>query len=712
MNGVTLLFRLCAFCALFFPFYTTGQPLSAGDESTYVVSDFSNLSLDAEGFWNGSDESGGFSSGLVFFPNNYNPEWGAWSGWAYSRVTDNETPGWSNQFSAFPGHGVFPEEENPYAVSYVMGGASTFLLDEGAPHLVYGFYLTNTTYAASTMKHGDDYSKKFGGETGDDPDWFLLSVWGSVGDENTDTLEVYLADYRFEDNALNYILDEWEWVDVSSLGKVEALHFSLSSSDVGDWGMNTPAYFALDRIYVLPNQPPPVAYIHKVLEYTPAPGQQINKAPWGVPGSAESLVGGLEGSLSLGAFGGKVVFRFEEPVQNHPDNPYGVDFIIFGNPSAAWSEPGIVWVMKDENGNGQPDATWYQLAGSDYFFSSTRHNETITYFNPGEPGVSVPWETGGGETGHVYANEFHTQAYYPDHGLFPNIDPEKHVYKGTRIAGMIDDSNPVMIQSTPRAFGYADNRPRGGGPYDVPDNPYTGLRNNAGGDGFDISWAVNEHGEYVDLDEIHFIKVQTGVLGHGGWMGEVSTEVVGATRVRPDPDHEMEGSLEMVVIKDLPTVIDTPIHQLEAYAFNAGRVQLHRSILWNVEEGDAQIDDNMQLLVSGNGSLTLTAHLEDQPDIYARVVVEVELAEDPTFVAEADPVEVLAFPNPVTDGFRLQGNDPMEVMVMDIGGNVVFMQDDHMPGQTIDASGWPGGIYIVRVLSNGRVLHIKLVKRS
>ncbi|MDD3153214.1 MAG: hypothetical protein PHE45_10090, partial [Bacteroidales bacterium] len=73
-------------------------------------------------------------------------------------------------------------------------------------------------------------------------------------------------------------------------------------------------------------------YIAKVWEYKPAPGQFINSSPWGVPSSVNTLIGGINGSLSLGAFGGYVVFAFDNPVENDPDNPFGVDFTIFGNP--------------------------------------------------------------------------------------------------------------------------------------------------------------------------------------------------------------------------------------------------------------------------------------------------------------------------------------------------------------------------------------------
>ena len=72
-------------------------------------------------------------------------------------------------------------------------------------------------------------------------------------------------------------------------------------------------------------------YISQVMEYRPAPGQLINEVPWGTPTAAHSIVEDITGSLSLGSFGGYVVFRFATPVENDPLNPFGVDFTIFGN---------------------------------------------------------------------------------------------------------------------------------------------------------------------------------------------------------------------------------------------------------------------------------------------------------------------------------------------------------------------------------------------
>ncbi len=202
-----------------------------------------DLDLKEESFYNGSDEKGFFTSGGFNFKNSYNADWGAWSGFAASSVTDIQNSGFGSQYSAIPGKGAL--ESAAYAVSYV-SGYSEIEFESAA---ISGLYVTNSTYSYWSMKYGDGFSKKFGGETGNDPDWFKLTIAGiSENGDTTGMLDYYLADYRFENNQEDYILDSWEWIDFTSFGEISALRFSLSSSDVGAWGMNTPAYFCIDRV--------------------------------------------------------------------------------------------------------------------------------------------------------------------------------------------------------------------------------------------------------------------------------------------------------------------------------------------------------------------------------------------------------------------------------------------------------------------------------
>jgi len=206
------------------------------------VATFDDLDLAANSYWNGANGNGGFVSGGFAFYNNYNPDYSSWDSFAYSNVVDTTTPGYANQYAAVTGGGHNSEN---YAVAYLGYAMPPTVLAFRAA-TISGMYVTNTTYAYLSMRDGDDYAKKFGGDTGNDPDWFKLTIKGWKDGVEVGTKEFYLADYRFDDNSRDYIVDDWTWVDLSSLGEVDKLTFTLSSSDNGQWGMNTPAYFALD----------------------------------------------------------------------------------------------------------------------------------------------------------------------------------------------------------------------------------------------------------------------------------------------------------------------------------------------------------------------------------------------------------------------------------------------------------------------------------
>ncbi len=210
--------------------------------------------LPPESYYNGADMAGGFSSGGVLFSNSYDSEWGSWSGFAYSNVTDNETPGYENQYAAYPGGGCGPGGAPVPGEIYAVGYYSAF----GAPPAIalpaelsrpVSVRVANTAYAALDMRDGSGFSKQFGGPEGTDPDWFILTITGYSGETATGTVEFHLADFTAENPADDYIADSWELLDLTPLGDaVERIEFSLASSDTGEYGMNTPAYFALDNL--------------------------------------------------------------------------------------------------------------------------------------------------------------------------------------------------------------------------------------------------------------------------------------------------------------------------------------------------------------------------------------------------------------------------------------------------------------------------------
>ncbi|MBK9291964.1 MAG: DUF4465 domain-containing protein [Bacteroidetes bacterium] len=233
----------------------------------YRISHFDDLNLAPDSYWNGSDGSGGFLSGSAFFVNTYDPNWFSWSGWAYSNMRDDTTAGWSNQHSAITagGMGAGPDGGTNYALAYVssdfMGNNDPIPVQVNfagdSLFIANGLYVTNTTMAYLSMRDGDAFAKKFGGPGGNDPDFFVLNAFGIRQDgSHTDTLQFYLADYRFDDNSLDYIVNDWRWFDLSQLGPVKGLRFFLLSSDVGIYGINTPTYLAADNLSLaLPASP-------------------------------------------------------------------------------------------------------------------------------------------------------------------------------------------------------------------------------------------------------------------------------------------------------------------------------------------------------------------------------------------------------------------------------------------------------------------------
>jgi hypothetical protein len=223
--------------------------VTSAAQALYTV-DFEDLGIPAESFVEGA--SGDIVSAGVMFENGHDTAFGPYSwGFAASNTTDGTTAGPGNQYSASTGIGA--DGSPTYGVFYqdTWMPEKRIVLPETS--LLRGVDVTNTAWARTSMLEGDQFAKKFGGVSGDDEDWFLLTVTGydAVGG-TTGTVDFYLADYRFVDNALDYIYVSWRYVDLTSLGLVKEIGVALSSSDTGSFGMNTPAYFALDNLSIVP----------------------------------------------------------------------------------------------------------------------------------------------------------------------------------------------------------------------------------------------------------------------------------------------------------------------------------------------------------------------------------------------------------------------------------------------------------------------------
>lgn len=292
-------------------------------------------------------------------------------------------------------------------------------------------------------------------------------------------------------------------------------------------------------------------YIAHVYDYLPAPGQFVNVFPAYKPGYTQdsinaqleaSLCGGIGGSVSLGSYGGYIIFGFDHPVINK----HGYDVKIYGNAMQSQTvpdqmggscEPGVIMVGVDMDDDGVPSAAdhWYEIKGADY--DRCQHGFEVTYFKPDENKERVPhpnwrfindieyvhWTSNDAELGdgYVWRNTFHSQPYWP---LW--IEDTVITMRGTRLPNSSIDMSGGNGNNWFQPFfgeGYVDN---------LPNNLELGFK---------IDWAIDEDGNSVRLDHIDFIKVYCAQLDYCGWLGEVSTEICGAEDLHPDAEADEPG---------------------------------------------------------------------------------------------------------------------------------------------------------------------------
>jgi len=381
------------------------------------------------------------------------------------------------------------------------------------------------------------------------------------------------------------------------------------------------------------------SFASRVIEFLPAPGQFTNEAI-AKSGSGENILGTKGGMVSLGGFGGYIILGFDQAIVNRPENPYGVDFSVKGNSFAAnlygaWTEPGAVMVMKDVNKNGIPDdGEWYELAGSDYWLSTTRKNVEMTYYNPHyDVRYTIPWSTNQGDKGAQITNQFHSHSYYPNPFDF-GCDRDSLTYSGNMILSSLDMSTKsyVNFYRAPM-FGYCDNR---GNSTDlrVPNNPYYGDEKGNAADGFDLNWAVDRNGNHVELDSVHFVKIYTAGSANAGWLGEWSTEVLGVGITTPNLNYVPQdyyinylGITQLKVLKGQDC-------QYEGILFKNGRPINEGTPKWwtsNPEVGT--VDNTGKFTAVGNG---VTGLYFSQKDDIAVDSIQVKVVELKSVVLEME----------------------------------------------------------------------------
>ena len=231
----------------------TAALLSATALRAQTISTFENLSLPTADTYYVNNTIGqeiGFASGAAYFPRTNDTSFGYtyWSfGFGYSNGNDTTDGSYANDHSAIPGEGHAGSAQ--YGYGY---GRLYHILNQDTLLRLSGVWLTNTTLVYRSLLNGDQFAKKFGGPTGNDPDYYraiFTAYRGGVQSGNP--MSFYFADFRDANNANDYIVNDWRLLQFPNLAW-DSLAVALESSDVGSFGINTPLYWALDDLTLTP----------------------------------------------------------------------------------------------------------------------------------------------------------------------------------------------------------------------------------------------------------------------------------------------------------------------------------------------------------------------------------------------------------------------------------------------------------------------------
>ena len=294
--------------------------------------------------------------------------------------------------------------------------------------------------------------------------------------------------------------------------------------------------------------------------------------------------------VSLGMAGGYVQFDMgNNRIQNNANNKYGIDFIVYGNafkgnPEAAGvqvSNDGVNWYTLAGSRHYMSDTKWNQNIS---YIKIATANTTIGGKSFAKAGIYVStdfaapssdnasdvdaavalatWTGIPQLTGSTYPKTYTTDtpaaaAWWPEYASNENYGNVWNI--GNAVNGVcwlrngtaevitytgvttVEDDMVVLNEGATAAptqaemtdvyqWGYADVRVNGSQYGTVVNNPYAAAPSTdagAGGDGFDLSWAVKADGTPVSISSARYVRVYSAVLFNAGIFGETSAEVCG-----------------------------------------------------------------------------------------------------------------------------------------------------------------------------------------
>ncbi|MDE5642764.1 MAG: DUF4465 domain-containing protein [Muribaculaceae bacterium] len=222
----------------------------------------------ATGAWTGTfdDDAVTIDSQTFCILHNSMSDWDTWWGFTASNSSDNSFRDnfITYQYSAMPKGGIVLNEDGtvktnefgapvvsadvPYLVAFANSmfayHPAEIFMSDGLDHEAVGVYLSLNSYTYYSVADGDSFSRAF-----TNGDAYTVTIHGVNNKDEESSMEVKLASF---DNGDLTTTRGWKYVDLSPLGHVNTIWFSVKSTDSGAYGDNTPSYFCLDKLMVKP----------------------------------------------------------------------------------------------------------------------------------------------------------------------------------------------------------------------------------------------------------------------------------------------------------------------------------------------------------------------------------------------------------------------------------------------------------------------------
>lgn len=187
----------------------------------------------------------GYETDKLTFEHFYNEEFRYWGGFALTRKFDTDAANglFENQYAVYNASA----SEGDCALIYYYDSYNEpcdIVLKDATMLTSVRLNLTTYTYASITDEDINSFARAFA-----DGDYLKVVFRSLKGDVEVGIVECYVVDYR---DGRRYMATAWDEFDLRALGSgYDTVRVTIETTDVGEYGANTPLYIGLDELNFL-----------------------------------------------------------------------------------------------------------------------------------------------------------------------------------------------------------------------------------------------------------------------------------------------------------------------------------------------------------------------------------------------------------------------------------------------------------------------------